>query len=208
MRPFPLIAFAALALLLAGCSLDVIPVHSSRVRAAREADKPLARGPGAPGAFKHVWTFAAGTDGIVLDPARIEVRDGRARLRSQEGGKYPTERDRALLELTGGLPYVALDGFAERTGPGHRGQVRYQLSPDGARWLFHDGKAWVNAGPTAQQANTAAELNERIRDFHSATGGPGSLFIKAALVSPTGAEPVELEAIEVQGIAPRTDGWQ
>lgn len=199
---------AALAALLTGCSLDVIPVAPGRVQAARKADQPLARGPNAPGAFRHEWNFAGSLEGYVLDPGKLEIKEGRARLKPLNGGKFATERDRALLELTGGLPYAALDGFSERTGPGHRGQIRYQLSPDGARWFFHDGKAWVNAGPTAQQANTAVELNERIRDFHSATGGAGSLFVKAALVSPTGAEPVELEAIEVQGIAPRTDGWQ
>lgn len=212
MHPFTLsrsfrafLGLGLLALVTAGCSVDVIPVHSSRVNSARKADQPLARGPKAPGAFRQGWEFTR-AEGFVLDPGKVEIADGLARAKKLASGKYPLDRDRAVIETTGGIPFIALDGFSEKTGPRSRGVIRYQLSPDGSRWFYHDGEKWITAGPAADQTNTAQELATRVQNFHAQVG-IGSLFVKAALISPTGAEPVELAAIQVEGIAPKTDGW-
>jgi hypothetical protein len=190
------------------CSVDVLPVHYSQVNSARKASQPVKTGPAAPGYFKRIWQFAQ-PRGYQFDPTKIELKDGLARLipvKTATGLRLSTEKERAVLETSAGVPYAALDGFQETVGPGSRGQVRYQLSSDGATWRFHDGKAWVAAGPGGDQANSAAQIAAHIAEFHRQVG-PGSLYVRAFLISPTGTEPVELKSFTVTGVAPSLDGW-
>src|SRR4051812_30286046 len=86
-----------IAILVTGCSLDVLPVHYSRVKSAQQAHAPIQRGPDAPGAFKKVWTFAPG-GGYRFDPSRLELT-GVARFKPLKGkaaGKFSMERDPAV----------------------------------------------------------------------------------------------------------------
>ena len=192
----------------AGCSLDVMPVHYSWVNSARNANKPIERGPNAPGAFKKTWNFTQ-VGGYLFDPSKIEIAEGVARLKESnepKGPKYSTAREKAVMEASRNASYVALDSFVEKTGPKHQGEIRYQLSNDGSKWFYHDGKAWVSAFPVTHNSNTAQDVNSKITTFHTEAGA-GNLHIRMFLISPKGAEPVELQEIEVGGIAPRTDGW-
>jgi|GEM_PF-6188327 len=189
---------------LTGCSFDVIPVHYSRVKSAQEASRPLKRGPAAPGAFKHSLGFTA-AEGLNFDPSQVEVLNGVVRLKVRSGApKYAIGK--VTVELSGGIPYAALDSFSETLGSEQQGGVRYQLSPNSSSWYYHDGKTWVVGGPSSSQANSASEVNSHIGEFHS-VAGPGNLYLKIFLVSQTGNEPVSLKGLTVAGIAPKTDGW-
>jgi hypothetical protein len=199
--------FAAMVatLIWSGCSMDLMPVHYSRVKSARDAERPIERGPSAPGAFRQTLGFAK-LGGYAFDPARISIRGGIATLLAdpQRPGSYL--RTRNVIETSSGIRFTALDGFAEQVGPNHQGVIRYQLSNNSAEWFFHDGKKWTKAGPSSDQANSAADLKTAIKTFHSEVGR-GGLFVRAMLVSPTGQEPVELKQFEVTGVLIQKDGW-
>jgi hypothetical protein len=188
--------------LLSGCSLDFIPVHSGRVKSAQYAEKPLLRGPDAPGAFKFSWSFAA-PQGYLFDPTQVEISGGALRLKEVAGAAGKRE---ASIVAHGGPPFVALDSLTATPGPKNQGQFRFQLSPNDSAWYFFDGKKWILTGPTSSQANTPEELAAGLGKFHSEIAA-GQLSLRIFLVSPTGKEPVELSAVTVQGIAPRVDGW-
>lgn len=193
-------------MLLSGCTVDFIPVHYSRINAAKNAKAPTQRGPGAPGAFKQVWDFRK-AGGYLFDPTQIEMVGGIASLKASSVGgesRYPTEK--ATIETNVGISYAALDGFQEILGNKNRGQVKYQLSHDGSQWFYHDGSRWKPAVASSVYANTAAELNKQIVYFHSEVG-TGNLAVKIYFVSPTGKENVELQEIQVLGVAPKLDNW-
>ena len=197
-------------LLFQACSVDIFPVSSSRVKAARRVSKIEQTGPGAPGYFSHVWSFApAQTPGIatgggyLMDPSKVEISGGSVHLKST-GAKFPANTQ--IIQATSGRPFVALDHFSEVTGPNNQGVVRYQLSNDGQRWYWFDGSKWSSATPHLERANSAAEVNAHIKSFTLDVGG-GSLYFKALLASPNGTEPVELQKVEVAGIAPENDAW-
>ena len=186
------------------CSLDIIPVHSVRLKSARLAMQPLQRGPASAGAFRKTWSFKQ-DGGFRYDPAKIEITQGAARLKPQQPGRQIAfSRDWMVMETSSGRPFEALDGFVETLGPRHKGMVKYQLSNDGTKWFYHDGTAWTLAITNPEKANTAAELNTRVLGFHSEVG-PGILYVKAYLMSPSGTEPIELKSIEVSGVAPLRD---
>src|SRR4051794_15924713 len=197
-------------LLLQACSVDIFPVSSSRVKAARRVSKIEQTGPGSPGYFTQVWSFAparspgiATGGGYLMDPSKVEISGGSVHLKSS-GAKFPGTTQ--IIQATSGRPFVALDHFTEETGPHHKGVVKYQLSNDGQRWYWFDGTKWSGATPHLERSNTASEVDSHIRNFTLDVGG-GSLYFKALLASPTGAEPVELQKVEVAGIAPENDAW-
>ncbi len=201
-------AMLAPALLSTGCSLDVLPIHSVRLNSARLAMQPLQRGPAAAGAFKKSWNFNQ-PGGFRYDPTKIEIRQGAARLKPtpSPGRELAFSRDWMVLETSSGRPYEAIDGFKEVLGPSHKGTVKYQLSNDGTKWFFHDGTAWTLAIQNPEKANSALDLNIHITNFHSEVG-PGMLYVKAFLMSPSGSETLELKGIEVSGIAPMRDAGE
>jgi hypothetical protein len=193
-----------------GCSVDIFPVSKSRLRAARRVSKVEQPGPGSPGYFVHSWSFAPARSpsltlggGFLMDPAKVEISGGSVHLKGA-GGKFPVQTQ--VIQATTGLPYVALDKFEETTGPGNKGIIKYQLSNDGQRWYWFDGSKWTAASPHLERSNSASETNDHIKSF-SLDVGAGSLYFKALLNSPTGAEPVELQKVDVGGIAPENDSW-
>lgn len=192
----------SLALFSSSCSVDIVPVHNSRVNAAKFAEQPLLRGPQAPGAFRHAWKFE-GPKGYLFDPTEVEISEGFARLK---GSAAAVGKKDAVLVTRHGIHYAALDSLEETSGPRNQGQIRYQFSPDSSTWYFHDGKAWVKAGPTSHFTNSAAEARSRLNVFHNEVG-TGQLFLKIFLVSPSGKELVELKEVTLHGVATPTDGW-
>lgn len=111
-----------------------------------------------------------------------------------QSNPYPA--DKPAVTILNGISYADLTGFAERTGKKHSGNVTYQLSPDGANWFFSNGRHWIVAAG-ANESNTAQQIQNRIHDFAKEVG-IGSFYFRAFLNSPTGAEPVELDAVEVE----------
>jgi hypothetical protein len=194
-----IIAGVALSFTVSACSIDVIPIHYSRLNSAKRAAEPLKRGPDAPGFFTKIWSFSGSSSGYLFDPSKIEIRDGVARV------KKPS-RERAVIETSRGMPYAALDSFSETAGPSSKGTIRYQLSNDGSRWFYFDGTRWQTGAGNGEQANTASEIQAHISTFHT-EAGTGNITVKAFLVSPSGIEAVELKSIQITGIAPATDGW-
>ena len=192
---------AFLVIIFIGCSIDVFPVHHSKVNAAKRAEQPIARGPNAPGAFKKKLTFAA-AQGYLFDPSKIELQQGILKLKSQTGSRGHM----STLQSSVGVPYLALDGFSETPSKLHQGQIKYQISHDGSKWFYYTDKQWTAASPVPSETNSAKELNEAIQVFDKQVG-PGLLYVKIFLISPQGKEKAELQEIEIQGIAPRTDNW-
>ncbi len=193
-----------------GCTVDVVPVHFSKVNSAKFAEEPLLRGPTAPRAFKYAWKLDK-PEGNLFDPSELAFSREGVRLRPLErraGSESPTPpRERVgLFVIQAGPWYEALDSFRETTSAASKGLVRYQLSHDSSAWYYHGPKGWQLAGPTFRQANSAEEVKANLGTFHSEVG-TGSLVLKVFLVAPTGTEPIELSSVEVLGIAPRMDGW-
>ncbi|OFZ54822.1 MAG: hypothetical protein A2428_01555 [Bdellovibrionales bacterium RIFOXYC1_FULL_54_43] len=192
------------AIALNGCSMNFVPIHYSRVNSAKSAAKPLERGPNAPGAFKHVFQFSAGT-GYRFDPAQVDFSGGVVRLKRHPGpsGRFPSGR--IFFETNSGVQFAALDGFAEVLGPANKGLTRYQISNDGSNWYYFHESRWKAATANPVHANSADEINAKIGHFHTEVGS-GSLFVRAFLIS-KGSDPVEIRELQVLGIAPQTDGW-
>lgn len=189
-------------LALTSCSPDIVAVGRARLASARRASEPLPRGPASAGAFTQVWDFSS-SGGYFMDPARVDLAGGIARLKPMSGSGFRAE----VLQTTGGRPYATLHSFEEVTGPGNRGLTKYQLSNDGAKWYFNDGTAWKPANPVSTQANTAAEINAKIDRFDVEVG-PGVLYVKAFLIAPSGGEPVELKQMKVGGVSVPTDSFE
>ena len=185
------------------CSLDVLPVHYSRVNAARADSAQKNRAPASVQGFTKNWTFAM-NGGYRYDPTRLEIKGGTARLKETAPGKYPLGD--VVLETNLSRPFEMLDGFVATTAPGSENRIRYQVSNDGSRWFWFNGTQWVSAAANSREANSASDLNEHLRQFHLDVG-VGSVALKIYMNSPTGKEPVELQAFSVAGTAPRTDGW-
>ena len=186
--------------------MDVLPVNSSRVKSAHLAERPLERGPTAPGAFQVKLTFEK-PDGYAFDPSRIEVQNGVARVKHTVDSPTHWIRARSALETTSGIQFTALDRFTETAGPDSRGKIRYQLSINTAAWYYWDGTHWTPAGPSSELASSVADLNQGAATFHTEVGS-GSLYIKALLISPTGSEPVSLKELSVSGVNTHRDGWE
>jgi hypothetical protein len=203
-RPRVIAAAACLAGSLDACSLDIIPVHYSRVNSAKLAEEPLRRGPGAPGAFTHSVSFAAGASGpkgLLFDPSQLEVSDSGLRFKPGAAG----ERE-ATLVVNAGIPFDALDQLLEQTGPRHRARIRYQLSRDNATWYYRAPQGWALAGPSSAQANTAEELQAHLGRFHQDVG-TGSLYLRLFFKGALPDLPLELRAIELHGVRAPIDGW-
>jgi hypothetical protein len=141
-----------------------------------------------------------------MDPAHVEISGGFVHLRREDSSGAPFSKQPQLVQTTSGRPFVALEKFEESLGPRTRGVVRYQLSNDGQRWYYFNGSNWVPASPHMERSNPATEVNTHIRAF-ALDAGTGSLYFRAFLSAPTGTEPVELEKIDIAGIAPETDSW-
>ncbi|HAR41837.1 MAG TPA: hypothetical protein DCS07_04285 [Bdellovibrionales bacterium] len=190
-----------LALLFSACSPDFLRVHYSRINSAKTAGSPLQLGKDAPGAFVQRWVFTQ-AGGFRFDPAEIQLSQGVARLVLTRPGSVRFSN----LDLSHGWPFLAVFKLIETAGPGNQGQLRYQFSPDQSHWYFHESGRWKSALMNPEQANTAKELQEKLRTFHQEIGD-GQLFIRIFLVAPTGVEKVEIQQLEVHGISPKTDGW-
>ncbi len=199
-----LIWLAAAGILSSGCTVDLIPVNSQKVKSAKLAEQPLLRGPDAPGAFKHAWSFEQAREKM-FDPTDVEFAAGGVRFKKREGAQGARERVAVFVTQTGPW-FSALDSFKEIAGEGHQGFARYQLSPDSATWYYWGEKGWATAGPNYQQANSAQELQAHIGTFHQHVG-EGTLVIKTFLVAPKGGESVQLKSVEVQGVSVHQDGW-
>jgi hypothetical protein len=187
------------------------------VKAARRVSKVEQTGPGSPGYFSQSWSFAPATSpgialggGFLMDPAKVEISGGSVHLKPATapapGGPAKFVSQTQIIQATSGLPFVALEKFEETPGPNSKGVIKYQLSNDGQRWYWFDGSKWASASPHLDRANTASEVNGHIKSF-SLDVGAGSLYFKAFLFSPTGAEPVELQKVNVAGVAPENDSW-
>ncbi len=111
-----------------------------------------------------------------------------------QSNPYPS--DKPAITLRNGISYADISQFSERTGKNNLGNVTYQLSPDGANWFFTNGRHWVVAAGAAE-SNTARQIQDRIHDFAKEVG-IGSFYFRAFLNSPSGSEPVELDAVEVE----------
>jgi len=205
------LALASLAILAGtlfqGCSVDIFPVSASRVKSARRAARVIEKGPSAPGYFKYAWSFAPSSSqagmtlggGFLMDPTHVEISRGSLHLKGSSNKMQ-------VVQATSGRPYVALDGFTETLGSESRGVVKYQISNDGQRWFWFDGSKWTPATLQLDRANTGSEVNGHIQAF-SLDVGAGSLYFKALMQSPSGNEPVEIQKIEISGIAPENDSW-
>lgn len=109
------------------------------------------------------------------------------------GASFPT--DLPFISNNVSVSYAEIQHFAERPGKKHGGALSYQFSNDGSNWFYHNGRHWVLAADPLE-SNTAAQAASRIRDFAREVG-IGSFYFKAFLHSPTGLEPAELDAVEV-----------
>ena len=191
-----------LSVLAASCSVDIMKVPASRVNSAKLAEKPVLRGEGAPGAFKHTWGFKQ-PKSFLFDPSALTFESGAARIKQGSGVTQ------AVLMTQFGPQFIALDSFKELGALTESGKLTYQLSADGTHWFYHDGKKWAPASPNVTKTNTAAEINEALGQFHL-TSGPGNLQVKVFFTASQDAKskgaPL-LQGIEVKGVGPRTDGW-
>jgi hypothetical protein len=190
-----------------GCTMDVVPVSSSRVKSAKLAEQPLLRGPDAPGAFKHVWDFTQPKDKL-FDPSDLEFSQAGVGLKKRtEKAPQTTHSARVGIFVTKTGPwFTALDTFKEELGAAKEGFVRYQLSPDSSTWYYHDGKNWTPAGPNHQQANSSGDIQLHFGNFHTKVG-EGTLVLKVFLVAPQGSEGMHLKTVEIQGVSLSQDGW-
>jgi hypothetical protein len=195
------ILFLGLCPIVTSCSIDLFPVHQSKIRAAKRAEEPIQRGANAPGAFKKKMTFAT-PQGYMFDPTQLEMQQGTLKLKSPAGSKGHV----ATIQSSVGVPYLALDGFTETPGKSNQGEIKYQISNDGTKWLYYKNSKWVPAGAKPSEANTAKEINDGASCFNDQIG-PGMLYVKVFMISPRGTEKTELKEIEFQVIAPRVDAW-
>jgi len=105
-----------------------------------------------------------------------------------------------------GVSYASLDSFSAELGPDNKGEVRYQLSPDGETWYFCYGTKWQKTTDPLvmdipelgelQKTNSAAKVSQCASSFGSVAGA-GKIFLKAFLHSPTSTELVELKSFQV-----------
>lgn len=188
-----------LLLTLSACSIDVMPVHESRVKSAHLAERPLERGRDAPGAFHFVWRFEK-PDGYTFDPSRIEFKGGAAHL------KNPPLRLKSVIETSSGIRFSALDEFVETPGAGHAGKIRYQLSTNATAWFYFNGNVWTPGGPSSDQASTIEELNAGAHRFHAEVGF-GSLYVRIFLAPKIGTEAASIRQLEAYGVNTARDGW-
>ncbi len=210
LSPAPLLPFGIAAVLM-GCTMNPMKVGEERVERAQRAyspiDQQLDRGPAAEAYFQKKWTFVK-PGGVSFDPTEVEVREGSLRLRALPKQRDPASaivrdgaREVVVAEITQGRPFVALRSFGLKTGPQHQGVVQFQLSNDGSRWFFHDGKTWKPGVRTIRESNTAPQVHQAIRTFHQEVGG-GRLFLKVFMQTPTGNEKIEIQEISVEGLSP------
>jgi hypothetical protein len=89
--------------------------------------------------------------------------------------------------------YTTITNVTQTAGSGHQGTLRYQLSPNGADWYYHNGAGWSSATSTSQ-ANTAVELNLRLASFATDVG-TGDLFYQAIFDAEGGSKQVALDAL-------------
>ncbi len=200
-RTLKIAAGAALVLGAAACSLDIIPVHFSRINSAKRAEDPLLRGPEAPGAFKHAWIFKKDEGGLLFDPNELVLVDGALRFSPKRQG----ERE-AQLVTSAGPHFEALDSVKEITAPENRAQIRYQLSRDNATWYYRAQDSWKLAGPSSAQSNTAEDLKPYLGKFHSEVG-TGTLYLRVFFRGALPGVPLVLRSIEVTGVQAPVDGW-
>ena len=132
---------ATLVSLSSGCTLRPVVVHPVRIKVARPDYDSVPAGSENPNEFTKVWNFS-NSDGYVFDVSKVEVTGGVVRHKLRGLAVFPYAMDRVVVETTDGQPFRSLDHFSEKLGAGHHGETRYQLSPDGMHWYFHDGRHW------------------------------------------------------------------
>ena len=49
-----------------------------------------------------------------------------------------------------GQAFTSIESFAEIVDAAHVGTTKYQVSPDGVNWYWHNGSTWVSASGYAQ----------------------------------------------------------
>ena len=131
----------------------------------------------------------SGPGKYAFDPAKVQFVNGTASLVGGPGS-YPT--DNPTVTCLAGQRYLYLTGFQDSYGPGHQGEVRYQVSLNGSDWLYHDGSGWSVATAGYLQTNSASEVNARIAGL----GAGGTFFFRAFLHS-DGIQQVVLDSVEL-----------
>ena len=87
----------------------------------------------------------------------------------------------------------AFTSFDVLLGPGHEGDVAYQLSTNGLQWQYWDGVAWVPAVDDTVDRNDAATVSANIGAFDTSAS---RIFVRAFLLS-DGMQQVEIDLIEI-----------
>lgn len=188
---------------LSGCSLDIIPVNPAWLRSFKAANRPPDTSPTSPNRFHYPFKFDK-PGGYLYDPSKVEISGGVIRLKKIRETQPNFDPTAPTVELTGGVPYLVLESFSEKLGPGNRGKIRYQVTQDRSKWYWHNGFKWTEAKLSTKDTNTADQLASRLKGFHLEVG-TGVFLLKAFLISENGQEPVELQEIVVQGLAPALD---
>lgn len=99
--------------------------------------------------------------------------------------------------FTGPRAFTTLTGFSETVESDHLGDVKYQLSLDGASWYWHNGSSWVIATGFLE-SNFATSIDTKISDFPIQVGG-GSLYFRAFLNKNPGIGYIKLKGVNVFG---------
>jgi hypothetical protein len=104
------------------------------------------------------------------------------------------------------VDFAVLENFADEMGAANKGEVRYQLSPDGNTWYFCYGTQWQKTTDPLvmvipelgelQKTNSAEKISQCAPTFASAAG-TGKIFFRAFLHSPGATEPVALKSVKV-----------
>ncbi|HVV67086.1 MAG TPA: IPT/TIG domain-containing protein [Candidatus Saccharimonadales bacterium] len=132
----------------------------------------------------------SGSDFTNSNPAEIQF-DGSTYSLVSTSGTYPA--DNPYITTTNPIDYSSLTSFTDTLGAGNQGSVEYELSPDNTTWYWWNGSAW--AAQTANQANTASDVNANIGTF-ATQFAPGNLYVRAFFVS-NGTQQVEFQSLSM-----------
>lgn len=92
----------------------------------------------------------------------------------------PVAPEAAIFETAGDTLFnvSALDGFNATPGPGHLGNLGFQLSSDGSHWRFWNGTAWSPAA--AGEHNDAATVDANVSAFDTSAE---RIYVRSFLLS-------------------------
>ena len=92
---------------------------------------------------------------------------------------------------TQGLPFNNVTSLSLTTA-GCSAGVGMTFSPDGSRWFYYNGGAWVASNNSATQSTSAASLTAAVMGNLAAQVGTGTLYFTAFLFSSAGQTPCAL----------------